>query len=129
MTDVVVTWPKSRPFGSYIAELENAKREGLNINYRVRNPPGRTRFFEGVGDDDTPRLYRVHDDKVRGYTPVLGVTFRDEGTVARVASDLMTGHWPAGWYIVCEPVFYDIEPVEMKGFRGWRWYDRAEVQS
>lgn len=126
MSDVVVTWPKSRPFGSYIAELAVAKREGLNINYRVRTPPHRTRLFRDVGDDK-PRLYRVHEDFVRGYTPIIGVTFREENTVMRVASDLLSGSWPAGWYIVCEPEFHDIEPlVEMKGFRGWRWYDRTE---
>lgn len=125
MTDVVVTWPKTRAFASYLVELKNAERLGLQINYHVAAPPERERLWQG----GAPRLYRVHDGLVRGYTPITGVALRAEREVVRVESDAMAGYWPPGWYIVCDPIFHDCPPLEMKGFRGWRWFDRTQVES
>lgn len=125
MTDIVVTWPKTRRFGSYVAACHDARRRGLVINFRVANPPPRARLFEE--GPQPPRVYRVHDGIVRGYTPLRAVTLHDEGVVARVADDPIQGDWPAGWYIVCAPHFIDCEPLAMKGFQNWRWFDRTRV--
>jgi len=122
MTDLAVTWPKDRRLASYIAGCHNAKSDGLVINFRVRNPPDRRRLFEE--GEQPPRLYRVHDGFVRGYTPITAVTFKED--VLRVADDPLPGNWPPGWYIVCDPTWTDAQKplVAMKGFRGYRWFAR-----
>lgn len=125
MTDLVVTWPKSRRLGSYISALAFAQQRRLNVNYRVRRAPDRKRLFEE--GPQPPRLYRVHDGKVRGYTEIIAVGFREEGEVARVADDPLPGDWPAGTYIVCTPKYVDVDGPEMAGFRGFRWYDRTQA--
>lgn len=127
-SDVIVTWPKkARPFASYIAACHQAKRDGLVINYRIQYPPQRDRLWGAPGTKRPypPRLYRVHDGLVRGWTEIKGVMLKDEGEVARVADDLTPGdRWPAGWYIVCDPEWHDCDlPLQsMPGFRGWRYF-------
>lgn len=123
--DLIVTWPKSRVLGSYLAELRNAERLGLKINYRVHRPPDREALFGAGG---VPRVYRVHNGFVRGYTPLSGVLLRGENEVARVEADAMSGFWPAGWYLVCEPIFHRCAESFCEGFRGWRWFDRTLVE-
>lgn len=115
--DIVVTWPKDRFFASYLVELERATHLGLQINFRVPSLPNPT----------PERCYRVHDGRVRGYTLVIDVRAIAAGKVERVASDRLAGRfWPAGNYIVCEPVWREIDvKPEMDGFRGWRWFDRT----
>lgn len=120
--DIVVTWPKTRRFGSYVASIHQAARDGLLINYRVRNRPDQARLAPDA------RCYRVHDGMVRGYTPISTVAFHASGEVARVKDDPISGNWPAGWYVVCRPVFVDIKPIRMEGFRGWRYFDRTQVE-
>jgi hypothetical protein len=127
MSDIVVTWPKTRRFGSYVSAVHAAKAEGLVLNYRVHNPPPRKRLWEE--GPQPPRLYRVHDGFVRGYTPITAVTLRDRGEVARVADDPFSEPWAEGWYIVCAPEFVDCKPLRMKGFQGWHWFDRTRVPS
>lgn len=122
MTDIVVTWPKTRRFATYVAELHNAARDGLLINYRVRTPPDRKRL---AGD---ARCYRVHDGHVRGWTPIKDICFHGDTEVARVKSDPIVGHWPAGWYVVCLPEFHDTTLTQMGGFPGWRYFDRTAVR-
>lgn len=124
MSDLVVTWPKTRCLASYISALHDAKAKALKVNYRTGgNPPQRSRVFDGAA----PRLYRVHDGAVRGYTPIIDVVFHATGEVARVADDPISDEWPEGWYIMCEPEFFDCKPLSMKGFQGFRWFDRTRV--
>lgn len=117
--DIIVTWPKSRRFGSYMAQLELAARDSLLVNYHVRHPPRPAPL----------RCYRVHDGLVRGWLHVVAVMHRREGEVARVDDDPIPEGWPAGWYIVCSPVWHELPAphMEMPGFRGWRWFDRTVV--
>lgn len=119
MTDVIVTWPKSKPLSTYLIELANAKENNLVINYRVRNPP-----------EPTPeRCYLVHDGVIVGWNAVINIKFRKANEVARVESDAFAGFWPAGWYIARRPEFHQpkLKTVKMKGFRGWRWFSREIV--
>lgn len=118
--DIIVTWPKSRTFASYIAEVHNAERDGLVLNFRVRTRPG------GMPE----RCYMVHDGAVRGWLPMHAIVFHEEGAVARVKSDPIPGGWPAGWYLVRLPNWHDLEPVyPMAGFRGYRYFDRTLIDS
>lgn len=121
MSDLIVTWPKSRPLGSYIAECLNAAHDGKVINYRVRSKPDERH----LGPPGDRRLYRVHNGWVRGYTNIERLAFREDGEVARVRSDAFSGFWPRGWYIVCVPFFHDCPTMQMEGFRGYRYFDRS----
>jgi hypothetical protein len=112
MTDIAVTWPKTRPLGSYYAELERARRHGQLINFRV---PARPRELP-------QRCYMVYDGAVRCWSPVKALMWRGEGEVRRVDG---MGFWPEGWYIVREPFYAEIEPIPMKGFQGFRYFDRS----
>lgn len=124
MADLVVTWPKNVPLASYVAAIHNAKARERVINYRVARPPDREVVLSTF--DPEPRLYRVHDGAVRGYTPITGILYRGKNEVERVDGE---GFWPAGWYIVCAAEFTDCKPLPMKGFQGWRWFDRTKVPS
>ncbi len=119
MADIIVTWPKARPLGSYLAELEIAKRDDLTVAFRVPSRPSPT----------PDRCYRVHDGYVRGWLRVLAVSWSN--SVKRVASDPQSGFWPAGVYVTCDPEWHELKPptpmLPMRGFQGWRWYDRLEV--
>lgn len=117
--DICVTWPKSRPLDSYLAELARAEREGLDINYRVHSIP---RWPDAISDHGLlgwaygivrPRCHMIHDGYVRGWCEVLGTCWHRAGDV---------NGWPAGNYIVRSPVWHPVDPITYRGFRGWRWY-------
>lgn len=121
--DIVVTWPKTRPLASYLAELERATDEGLEINFRVPHTP---RWEFGALRERRARCYMVHDGYVRGYNEIRFVTYRGPNEVARVESDSFAGFWPEGWYIVRDPQWRPIDPIEMRGFQGWRWFGSGD---
>jgi hypothetical protein len=115
--DMLVTWPKGRPLRSYLDELQIAERTGAVINYRIAQRA--KRFERGV-----TRIYRVHDGMVRGWTLLLDVHYYEDGQVHRVRSDPRSGFWPAGWYLVCEPIFHEVQPYPTSGFLGFKYIDR-----
>lgn len=119
LRDVIVTWPKSRPLGSYLAELLIAERDGLVVCYRVTVLPGRR----------PERCYRVHEGHIRGWLDVIDMRHMDDGEVRRVGGG--SGHWPAGNYLVCGPTWHELgfrsDRTVMPGFRGWRWFERGRV--
>ena len=112
MTDIVVTWPKSRTLDSYLEELERAVDLGLEINFRVSSFP----------KQKVDRCFVVHDGAVRGWNRILRLEWIADKKVSRVRNDSWAGFWPAGYYIVRDPEWHSIEPVPMKGFQGWRYY-------
>lgn len=113
--DVIVTWPKKRPLSSYLEELRKAAQDGLFINFRIAQRP-RTGFGDWNGRPG--RCYAVHSGFVRGFNVIAYVIFREEGEV----TDPITGQsWPAGNYIVRDPIWHSIDPVPMTGFRGFRY--------
>lgn len=109
---IVITWPKSRSLESYLAELDKAEREGLLINYRLP-----TRLLRR----DLERCYVVHDGAIRGWNEILSVDWKEDGMVKDPTTDAF---WPAGCYIVRDPHWNPIDPVPMKGFRGFRYCER-----
>lgn len=122
--DIVVTWPKTRSLQSYLDELERAEELGLRINYRVARLP---RWSEETLNLDSlaARCYVVHDGAIRGWNDIITAEWYEDNEVSRVENDAWAGFWPAGWYVVRDPHWYPIDPiVSMKGFQGWRWYDR-----
>jgi hypothetical protein len=113
--DIAVTWPKTRPLGSYYAELENARRDRLDINFRIPMCPRQR----------PERCYMVYDGQVRCWTAIKDILWRGTLTVR----DPITGNfWPPGYYIVRSPRYHEIQPVPMKGFQGFRYINREEVE-
>lgn len=110
MSAIVVTWPKTKPLEGYLRALANARQNAQVINFRVARLPRVTPM----------RCYRVYDGAVRGWTSVVELVARGERQVA----DPDGGYWPAGNYIACSPWWHAIDPIPMRGFQGWRWFER-----
>jgi len=110
--NIVITWPKTRALGSYLAELAKAEERGHVAYYRLSSRPD-------VKEGD--RCYHVHDGKVRGYLSVLGMTeFPLDG---HAPIDNVTGkHFQPGIYVERHPHWFAINPVPMRGFQGFRYY-------
>lgn len=121
MSDIVLTWPKTRPLESYLTELAQARDAGLVINYRVAHPPNRNVLWVGRA----PRCYMVHDGAVRGYTMIRDVLHRDDG---EVRDPVTGGFWPEGFYVVREPRWFEVNPITMGGFRGWRFFKESSAR-
>ncbi len=112
MTDLVITWPKTRPLDSYLEECEKAAEAGFVVNYRVANRPD-----VEIGD----RCYVVYDGAVRGWQVIYGCWWRDDVT------DPTTGRlMKPGYYVVRDPAWNPIEPIPMKGFQGFRYFREAQ---
>lgn len=118
--DFIVTWPKSRPLGSYLDELRKAEAAGQQINYRLPSRPAIDSLVHPTGR--RIRCYMLYDSLIRGFNNIQAIAYREVGEVARVRSDAMSGYWPAGNYLVRSPVWHPVEPIEMRGFRGYRFW-------
>lgn len=115
--DIVVTWPKTKPLAEYIKALGHARSNDELINFRVANlPPWPAGSFALGGP--LVRCYHVHDGFVRGWCRVIYATTREVGEVEG---------WPAGLYVVRDPHWHPCKEIPMRGFRGWRWFDRSQV--
>lgn len=112
LSNIVITWPKSRPLESYLAECERANGRSHFINFRVPRLP-RCRF-------PGQQCFVVHDGYIRGWQYVVDCVHKGDHQV----TDPLTGaYWPAGYYIVRDPTWHGLrQPIEMKGFQGWRYY-------
>jgi hypothetical protein len=110
--DIIITWPKTEPLGSYLMALEVAAERGEVINYRVPSPPKL----------EPERCYVVYDGEVIGWNEVLSVERRGGEEVL----DPRTGnYWPSGWYIVRDPVWHPLRtPLPCRGFQGFRYTER-----
>lgn len=110
MADIVVTWPKSRPFASYMTELSRAVAHDEVAYFRVSSRPNVERH---------DRCYHVHDGFVRGYLNVLDLVELAAGE----SVDSVTGlTFAPGLYVVRSPIWRPLAtPVPMKGFRGFRY--------
>lgn len=115
--DIAITWPKSRPLESYLAELKKAADAGLVINFKVPTWPKRVKEGE--------RCYIVYDGLVRGYNNILGIDSKDD------VIDPITGQRMApGIYVVREPTFHDTGSphAPMDSFRGYRYVEREFME-
>lgn len=123
-TDIILTWPKGRALASYLLELRKAEAEALNINYRIARPPRQP--FVYYGDDRAARCYMVHDGMIRGYNEIIDVVERG-GREVRGVAERADEWWPPGWYVVRDPKWYSIAPIEMAGFRGFRYWPQDQA--
>ena|ERR1035437_6480329 len=116
MADIAVTWPKKRSLSSYYAELENAERLGLVINFKIPTMPQQGFVVA--------RCYMVHNGYVRCWNRVLNILERGPRDVKRIEG----GFWSPGIYVVRSPARHELRhPVPMKGFQGYRYVNREEM--
>lgn len=114
--DLVITWPKTKRFDDYLHACAGAQMRNEDINYRISKAPN---FDFGAHYPRPGRVYVVYDGFVRGYHELKFVIYRDDHEVLAVDGK---GYWPAGWYLVRDPAWHEIELIPMKGFQGWRYY-------
>jgi len=106
--DIIVTTPKS--------ETENAAREAENCiqaggGFYFRRFPVKPQGVK-VGD----RVFYVEDGYIRGYAVVCDIFFSNG-----ITCDTTGRKWPSGWYLKMPADSWRwIEPIEMRGFQGWR---------
>lgn len=115
--DVVITWPKTKRLDDYLRACTGAWMRHEDINYRISKPP---HFEFGAFAERPGRVYIVHDGFVRGYHELKFVIYRDDHEVLSTEGK---GYWPAGWYLVRNPEWNEVDPVPMRGFQGWRYYE------
>jgi hypothetical protein len=116
MQDLVATWPKTRPFQSYLDELRKASESGQLINYRVSKLP-KVGFLDWSGRPK--RCYMIYAGLVRGYNEIVALDAYGEGEIL----DPITGnYWPAGNYIVRDPEWYPVPQIVKQSFVGWRYF-------
>lgn len=105
--DIVVTLPKSVSWGDYSKELDKVKDGKEVMNFKVRSFPK-----TGVGK----RCYIVHNGFVRGWMEIVGMSKEDF-----ICST--TGKRWSGKFIQRSGPFHEIEPIPMKGFQGFRYFE------
>ena len=108
--NIVITLPQHYDFGRYLAEQAEAAAVGLASNYRVSTAP-KVR----AGD----RCYLVWHGSVRGWQQINSVAIKPNGFTCQTTGK----RWPPGTYIQRSGPFHRIEPIPMRGFRGWRYFE------
>jgi hypothetical protein len=113
MSDMIVTWPKTKPLDTYLEECREAEKRCLAINFRVPRLPNPRRLGNAT------RVYVIHDGAIRGWHRLLSAQHRAENDVVdQVAGD----HWPEGNYLVRDAHWHPLpQPVPWAGFRGFRY--------
>ena len=105
MADIIVTVPKTISWEEYLKELSKAE-QGETMNFKVTHMPKVEK-----GD----KCYICHDGEIKGYMLISGTSNKSFDCTT-------TGkHWD-GNFIERTGKFFDIKPIKMKGFRGFRYF-------
>lgn len=109
MKDIIVTLPSTIDWEEYKKELEEVKDWKSVMNFKVPFLP----------KYDIDRCYIVYKGKIIGWMSVVGLldnnTFNCSTTGKR---------WSGKFIQRSGPFHYLDEPIEHKGFQGWRYYNR-----
>lgn len=109
--DIIVTLSAGIEWQDYRLELEKAAA-GEDLNFKVGSFPKDCMVGE--------RCYLVWRKWVRGYMVITGFEEKSFNCTT-------TGKQWKGKFIVRSGKFHPVEPVEYKGFQGWRYYEEGEV--
>jgi len=104
--DIIITLPKSISWSDYEKELAEVEKGGV-INFKVSNFPNTK-----VGC----KCYLCYDGFIRGYMIICGMNEKEFTCTT-------TGKNWKGKFIERSGKFYQIEPIPMKGFQGFRYYE------
>ena len=105
--DIIITLPKSVSWDEYSKELDAVKDGSQVMNYKVNSFPK-----TGVGN----KCYVVHNGFIKGWMSIVGM-FEQEFTCSTTGKD-----WK-GKFIQRSGPFNKVEPIPMKGFQGFRYFD------
>lgn len=107
-SDIVITIPSSIKWEDYQMEIDDALKNNYVLNYKVSSFPKRTRKGN--------KCYLVYNNNIVGWLPIIG--FEEKEFTCQT-----TGKKWMGKFIVRGPQFTRIEPIPMKGFRGFRYFE------
>lgn len=105
---IIITVPKSIKWEDYEKELKTVESGEYVMNYKVPTIP--------KDIDEIERCYVIYDGYIRGWQKVVGSSKDDSFKCTTTGKD-----W-SGNFIQRTGPFHKIEPIQMKGFIGWRYY-------
>lgn len=117
MRNIIITLPKKEKWDEYRKELKAVAADPTSVlNFKIPSMPKES----GVG----ARCYLCHDGKVKGWMTITGIVERDGFTC-----DTTGKPWARGIYVQRAGTFnYLLNPLPMKGFQGWHYYDEHAHQ-
>lgn len=110
--DIVITIPKSINWEDYSKELKAAEN-GEILNFKVNNFPKTKK-----GN----KCYIVHNGTVKGFMHISGLSEKEFKCTT-------TGKIWKGKFIERTGKFHEVEPIEMKGFQGFRYFNNTLTES
>lgn len=117
--DIIVTTPKSR--------MADAAKEAIEARGAI-DAGGEAWYFRSLGPSKPTKInegdliFYVEDGWVRGFAVIASIT-NDPGHVC----DTTGRQYGPGWYAVMPAwSWYWIEPIAMRGFQGWRYFDAGK---
>jgi len=105
--DIIITLPKSISWDDYEKEIEAVKDGSQVMNFKVNALPKTSK-----GN----KCYIVHDGVIKGWMEIVGLSKKD-------FTCSTTGREWKGNFIERSGPFHYIDPVPMKGFQGFRYYN------
>lgn len=105
--DIMITIPKDIKWEQYQKELDKAK-QGEILNYKVNHFPQTAK-----GN----KCYIVYNGNIIGYMIICGLS-------TKKFKCSTTGREWSGKFIERSGDFYEIEPIPMKGFQGFRYFNK-----
>lgn len=105
--DIVITLPKSIKWSDYSKELDEVKDGSSVMNFKLNAFPN-----TAAGK----KCYVVHNGAIRGWMEIVGLTEKDF-----ICST--TGKKWKGKFVQRSGEFHFIDPIPMKGFQGFRYYN------
>ena len=105
--DVIATLPKTIKWSDYEKELEAVKNGNNVMNFKVSSFPN-----TAPGN----KFYIVHDGFIKGWMKIVGLS--EENFTCST-----TGKKWSGKFVQRSGPFNYIEPIPMKGFQGFRYYN------
>lgn len=105
--DIIATLPKSIKWSDYQKELDAVKDGSSVMNFKVKSFPNTT-----AGN----KFYIVHNGAIRGWMEIVGLS--EESFTCST-----TGKEWGGKFVQRSGEFHPIDPIPMKGFQGFRYYE------
>lgn len=107
--DIIITIPAKIKWEDYEEELKKVENGQEILNFKVSNFPNKTTSGK--------KCYLLHDGKIKGYMFITGMKEQEFFCST-------TGKKWKGKFIQRSGKFYKLEnPIEMKGFRGFKYVD------
>lgn len=105
--DIIVTLPKNILWSDYEKELATVKNGDSVMNFKVNHFPK-----TNIGN----KCYVVHNGIIKGWMKIVGMKEKDFECST-------TGRKWSGKFIERSGPFHTMEPIQMKGFQGFRYFE------